>query len=67
MDLYIQKFGKKNIVELIGWNKRDAILKEVEGKFKFAVSWNLFLEHYELLETFDCDVDDYEGADLTNR
>lgn len=66
MELYIQKFGKQKIVEVIGWNRKDAILKEFKSNFRFAVAWQIFNKYYEKIEVFDCDTSEYTGADLSN-
>ena len=66
MEIYQQKFGKRRIVEIVGWNNRDIILQEFGSDFRFAMGWDLFTKYYDKLETFDCDTAEYEGADLSN-
>jgi len=65
MDIYKQKNVNDKIVVIIGWNNRDVVLGIYGTDNRFAMNWNIFLEHYERIEPFDCDVSEYEGPNLT--
>lgn len=67
MDIYKQKNVNDKLVAIVGWNKKDVILVIYGTDTRFAMNWDLFLQHYEKLDPFECDTNDYEGADLTNR
>lgn len=67
MEIYKQKNVNDKLVAIVGWNRKDVILVIYGTDIKFAMKWDVFLQHYEKIEPFDCDVSEYEGADLSNR
>lgn len=67
MDIYKQKNVNDKLVSIVGWNRKDVILVFYGTDTKFAMNWDLFLQQYEKLELFDCDISEYQGADLSNR
>lgn len=65
MEIYKQKNVNDKLVAIIGWNQKDVILVIYGTDNRFAMKWDVFLEHYEKVDDFDCDVSDYDGPDLT--
>jgi len=64
-ELYIQQFGKKRIVLVSGWNGDDAIVEDISTGLIYAISWNIFFNCHTKLEPFKCNLDEYEGPNLS--
>lgn len=67
MEYYEQKFGnigKKSIVRIVGFNHNDVIIKQVGTEFTTALRWESFRNFYRKMEPYECNYEDYEGADL---
>jgi hypothetical protein len=65
-ELYIQDFGKKNIVSLVGWDKDRALLEDLFTGLKYTYDWKTFFKYHVKLEDLDFNVEEYEGTDLSS-
>jgi hypothetical protein len=64
LELYEQNCGKKRIVNVVGWNRKNAIVKDLRSELTYTISWDLFFKHCTKLEPFECDVSKYDGPNL---
>ena len=66
MGLWQARFNDDSlcIVEIVGWNHQDVIIKELKTDLVTAMGWPEFLFYFKEVEPFTCDTSDYMGADL---
>lgn len=64
-ELYVQNFGKKNVVSLIGWNRDRALVLDLHTGLKCTYDWNLFFKYHDKLEDNEFDIKEYTGSDLS--
>jgi hypothetical protein len=63
-NLYIQNYGKKRIVCVIGWNENNALIEDIKTEERYILNWELFLKYHEILQDYDCDISKYKGPNL---
>ena len=63
-EFYVQKFGNKRIIKIIGWSDDRALLYDLKSDLKYTMQWNIFFMHHEKLEPAEIDTSKYEGSDL---
>jgi hypothetical protein len=63
-ELYVQKFGNKRIIKVIGWSEDEALLYDLKTDLKYPMSWDTFFMHHKKLEPVEFDESEYIGANL---
>ena len=68
-ELYVQKFGSRRIIKVIGWSDDSVLIYDLKDDLKYPMEWNAFFSHHEKLEPAEINVDDYKGSnlDLTDK
>jgi len=52
------------VVETLKWNNTQVMLEDVKSGLVYVITWDAFFPYHEEL-TYECDVSDYCGADLS--
>lgn len=63
-EFYVQKFGNKRIVKVIGWSDTEALVYDLKCDLKYPMAWDVFFMHHEKLPPYETDISDYNGCDL---
>jgi hypothetical protein len=63
-EFYVQKFGNKRIVQVIGWTDDEALIYDLKCDLKYPMAWGVFFMHHEKLEPAEINTDSYEGPDI---
>ena len=54
-EFYVQKFGNKRVVQVIGWSDKDVLIYDLKTDLKYPMAWDVFFMHHSKLEDFDID------------
>ena len=63
-EFYVQKFGNKRIIQVVGWSNDNALLYDLKSELRYTMAWDVFFMHHEKLEPAEINTDDYQGANL---
>ena len=66
-ELYHQNFGKNRVVSIKGWNRRDALIEDLKSSTMYAMEWDLFFRYHTKIDPYECNINDYVGANLDVR
>lgn len=62
-EFYVQKFGNKRIIQVIGWTDEAALIYDLKCDLKYPMAWDVFFMHHEKLPDYELSSGDY-GPDL---
>lgn len=54
-EFYVQKFGNKRIIKVIGWSDDEALLYDLKCDLKYPMAWDVFFMHHERLAPYEVD------------
>lgn len=63
-ELYVQDFGQKKVIAVVGWNNDRALLEDLQSGLRYTLDWDIFFQHHIKLDADDLNAKDYEGVNL---